>query len=231
MKPNLLVCVLLAASSSVCALANTVSFSGPSLPIIGDPLQYKIFGAQLTQPTMSNPDWVLTIETNYGVTLPGNPDVIPDFTYNQIEYGMGDFLISWNGNDYGIVLAAHDSYTAGDLYSVSGFQTSGDVMGIDSPRPSYPVLIAAGGNLLGSGTVSAAQTGDGTNTALYTVTDEFSAPAGFLSTGNFTIDMSSYVCANGFLTGTGTFVVPEPGTFLLMFPVLLALSLGRRLVQ
>jgi hypothetical protein len=228
MKLKLLVPALLtAASFGTSGFAATISFSGPSLPVIGDPLSFKIFGAQLTQPTLGNSDWVLTIETNYGVTLPGSPNVIPDYTYNQIEYGIGDFLIAWNGNDYGIVLSPHDSYTAGSLYSVSGFQTSGQVMGIDSPRPSYPVLIAAGGTSLGSGSLSAAQTGNGTSAALYTITDDFSAPANFLGTGDFTIDMSSYVCANGFLTGTTSFV-PEPGSFLLILPFLFALPLIRR---
>lgn len=233
MKLNLLVSALLAAASfGVCGHAGTISFSGPSLPIIGDPLSFKIFGAQLTQPTLGNPDWVLTVETNYGVTLPGSPNVIPDYTYNQIEYGIGDFLIAWNGNDYGIVLSPHDSYTAGSLYSVSGFQTSGQVMGIDSPRPSYPVLIAAGGTSLGAGSLSAAQTGNGVSAALYTITDDFSAPADFLSTGNVTVDMSSYVCANGFLTGTENFDgVPEPGTFLLILPILFALPLIRRIAE
>ncbi len=112
MKLKLLMPALLAAASfGTSGFAATISFSGPSLPVIGDPLSFKIFGAQLTQPTLGNSDWVLTIETNYGVTLPGSPNVIPDYTYNQIEYGIGDFLIAWNGNDYGIVLSPHDSYT------------------------------------------------------------------------------------------------------------------------
>jgi hypothetical protein len=213
--------------------ANTISFTGPSDTIIGDPYYYDIFGVQLTQPTGGNPDWVVTIETNYPETIPGSPDVVPLYSYNGTLYGMGDLLFTWNGNDYGIVLTPHNGYAAGDLYEASGFQTSGQVMGIaNSPRPEVPVLLDAGGSLAGNGSLSGAETGNGVTTGLYTLTDDFSAPPGFLSTGEFGIQISSYVCANGYITGTGSFPgepVPEPGTFLLLAPALI--MLGRRLIR
>jgi hypothetical protein len=215
------------------SFANTISFTGPSDTIIGDPYYYDIFGVQLTQPTGSNSDWVATIETNYPETIPGSPDVVPPYVYNGTPYGMGDLLFTWNGNDYGIVLTPHNGYAAGDLYEASGFLTSGQVMGAAaSPRPSVPVLLAPGGSLAGVGFLSGAETGNGVTTGLYTVTDDFSAPAGFLSTGEFGIQVSSYVCANGYITGSGSFPgepVPEPGTFLLLAPALVIV--GRRLMR
>ena len=94
------------------------------------------------------------------------------------------------------------------------------------------VLLDAGGSLAGNGSLSGAETGNGVTTGLYTLTDDFSAPPGFLSTGEFGIQISSYVCANGYITGTGSFPgepVPEPGTFLLLAPALI--MLGRRLIR
>jgi hypothetical protein len=103
-----------------------------------------------------------------------------------------------------------------------------------SPRGAHDVLIDPGGALLGVGFLSGAKTGNGTTSALYTITDEFSAPANFLATGEFGIDVSSYVCANGYIVGTGNNggnppPVPEPGTFLLVAPALLLFR--RRLVR
>jgi len=225
--------LLLLTSLGMASFANTISFTGPSDTIIGDPYYYDIFGVQLTQPTGSNSDWVVTIETNYPETIPGSPDVVPPYSYNGTLYGMGDLLFTWNGNDYGIVLSPHNGYAAGDLYEASGFQTSGQVMGIaNSPRPEVPVLLDAGGSLAGNGSLSGAETGNGVTTGLYTLTDDFSAPPGFLSTGEFGVQVSSYVCANGYITGTGSFPgepVPEPGTFMLLAPALV--MLGRRLMR
>ncbi len=173
--------LLLLTTFGMASFANTISFTGPSDTIIGDPYYYDIFGVQLTQPTGSNSDWVATIETNYPETIPGSPDVVPPYVYNGTPYGMGDLLFTWNGNDYGIVLTPHNGYAAGDLYEASGFLTSGQVMGAAaSPRPSVPVLLAPGGSLAGVGFLSGAETGNGVTTGLYTVTDDFSAPAGFL---------------------------------------------------
>jgi hypothetical protein len=94
-------------------------------------------------------------------------------------------------------------------------------------RSDLDVWLGPNGALLGMGTLSGAQTGDGVNSARFTLTDVFDAPAGFLADGQFSVNMSSYVCSNGFIN---TFAdVPEPGTMGLLGPALLLLGvwLGR----
>lgn len=254
--------VLFAVTTTV-MFGSTVNFVGPSQPkpgstiVIGDPLAYEVFGAQLTQPTGSNPNWVLQIETNYGANISGN--TIPPYLYGDGTgpYSIGDFLIAWNGVDYGVVLSPHvaggavDSYTAGNLYQAPGFVTSGDIMntaGSFSPNPGFNIWISPGGTQVGTGSVTVAKTGTGIDPgvggviqpgdgipseAMYTITAMFSAPAGFLGTGSFSIDFSSYVCGNGVLTSGGNFPppngTPEPGTWLLVTPALLLF--GFRLVR
>jgi hypothetical protein len=237
---------LLLAITAIAASAGTVSFTGPSLPVLGDPLKFNIFGVQLSQPTVSNPNFVLMIETNYGAVISGSN--IPPFLWDVDNklYSIADFLINWNGQNYGLILSPHvagglpyDSYTQGQLIKSPNQQfdlvKSGDVLP-GTPRPLLPVWVAAGGTQVGAGTVTGAQTGDGVATAKYTITAEFSAPAGFLSTGSFSIQASNYVCDNGIIIGTGTFTgsgggdVPEPATLFLFVPAL-ALFAGRAALQ
>jgi hypothetical protein len=225
---------LLIGASAACAFASTITFTGPSAPVIGDPLQFDIFYAKLTQPALPGTPWTLTIGTNYGAAIGGDP-VVPGYQYGNVGvFSIGDFLINWDGSLYGVALTSHDGYQAGDLYQVPGFQTSGSIMGVFSTRPNVAVELGAGGgtpfgsNLpLGTGTLSGASTGfNGSNGPEFTLTDVFSAPAGFLSSGDFTIQMSSYACANGYITGTGNLAggttgsVPEPGGLLLAIPAL-----------
>jgi hypothetical protein len=219
----------------------TINFPPSGQPIIGSPFDYEVYGAQLTQPTTTNPAWILQIETNYPATIIGND--IPPVAYGSPTtfFSIGDFLIIWNGVDYGIVLAPHvkvalppvDGYTAGNLYQASGFQNSGSIMGTSglsaSPNPSFPIWINPGGTQIGTGSVTVATTGDGLSAAKYTITVPFTAPANFLSTGTFQISFSSYSCGNGVLTGGGGFSeVPEPATLFLIGPALLLLGVRRR---
>jgi hypothetical protein len=255
---------LLAAS----AHASTITFSGPENTsgapctpgtegcVIGTLSDYTIFGASLTQPATPTGDWVLTIDTNYPATIPNNSTSIPTATWpaDGAQYSISDFLITWQGNDYGIVLSPHvqasvavdPAYQAGGLYEVPGFRFSQStdlqngqtgVLSTGSPRPSEPVWIDPGGTQLGSGSVLVNTTGgNGTTTgAEYQITVDFTAPSDFLSTGDFSIQMSSFVCANGLLIGSGDFgsgsstqAVPEPRTFLLVLPLLLLAVLARQ---
>ena len=248
--------------------ATTITFIGPDFPnpttanfglpcnpatsfncIIGDPTHFEVFGASITQPTAANPNWVLQLKTNYGppnVTLiPGSPDVVPAYVDAQVggpggpAFFMGDALIFWNGNTYGVVMHPHDGYLAGNMYVVNApnaVQTAGQILGaqgIAAQNPNGAVLLAAGGTLAGAGSFipTTGATGDSVNTAHYTITDQFMAPANFLANGTtFGFDFTSYACANSVVVGTGGFTgggggnIPEPGTVLLCVPALLLLG-------
>lgn len=243
------------------ASAATISFVGPVYPkdqgpgkaegtpcnisdpkcILGEPSVFEVFGAQLTQPMGGSTTWTLTIETNYGPPtshlIPGSPDVVPPYVYAPgfSAFSIGDFLIQSAGVDYAIVLHPHDGYAAGSIYKASGYQTAAQVtMGQFVQNPTHNVELAAGGMLVGTGTLTGAETGDSVNTAHYTLTDTFMAPANFL-TSPFTVDFSSYACANGVLEGSGGGFtggtggdVPEPMTALLVAPILAGAAFLRR---
>jgi hypothetical protein len=221
--------VTLCVTSVVCASADIFtfqdSFSATDGSVAGPFADFALQDVSLTTPSTPGGEWTVTIHTNYGAGLPGPAgDVIPDFG----SYAASDFLICWNGGFYGIVLHSHDGYTAGDLYQAAGFQTTGQVRQDPSsdPAENRDVWLDAGGSLVGTGTVSAAGYGDGVTQALYTVTDMFQAPDGFLSGGDFEIQMSSADCANGYVTGLGSFDgslphVPEPGAVWLFATIVL----------
>ncbi|MBZ5584636.1 MAG: hypothetical protein LAQ30_20970, partial [Acidobacteriia bacterium] len=196
------------------AFASNITFQGPFGPtdasVIGPHEYFDIQDATLTQPSMQGGDWTLTIHTNYGVALPGGPpgNIVPDFRH----FAAADFLISWNGGFYGIVLHGHDGYAEGDLYQASGFQTAQQAIKSPTfPDVSPDVWLAPGGTLLGTGTLSAGLYGDGISQAAFSITDHFQAPAGFLAGGAFTVQTASADCGNGVLSGGGSFPpVPEP---------------------
>jgi hypothetical protein len=236
---------------ALASFASSLTFLGPFGVGLDDNVKgpqkvFDIKDAILTQPTVPGGNWTLQIDTNYGtcglspapdpcVSLPGaNPNnVIPDFQLPgqpQVTYAMSDFLIQQGTNFYGVVLHTHDNpndtdtmgniYTQGGLYQSTGFQDA-------IHFTKNPVLLDAGGTKLGSGTVTAVQNGKptdpgwGTTFPEYTITVSFSAPAGFLSNGPFTISDSSADCGNAFFTGGG---VPEPGTWSFVAPALLLLG-------
>jgi len=51
--------------------------SGQPLCIIGDPAEFLVTDATLTTPEGGNPNWILEIQTNYGVPLSGT--IIPEY--------------------------------------------------------------------------------------------------------------------------------------------------------
>lgn len=248
--------------TTLVAVGGTISFTGPEDVngnpcvagpgcIVGDPKIYEVFSASITMGAVGM--YTLNIQTNYGVTLPGNgANPIPLYNYLQTSaaFGFGDFLIQTpQGDDYAIVLEPHDGYTQGNLYKltqpVNGFLTSQQVLsagGIPNdqiPRPNLPVELAPGGSLVGTGklTVTANAGSNGVSSALYSISDTFSAPADFLAptiAGKYTVFVSSYACANGFLEGTtGGFTggvgggTPEPSSWLMMLSGLVVLGVAR----
>jgi len=213
--------------TAVAAFATTITFPNPNFGIpgdtIGDPLIYDIQDVKLTTQTTPGGPWTLMVDTNYGTPLPGASEVVPSFMDGSLTFFMADVLIQQGNNFYGIVLHSHDGYSAGNLYSSSGFQKA-------TQFTTNPVLLNAGGTLLGTGTETAQQNGSvrtpgyGTTFAEFTVTVTFNAPANFLGSAPFNLDASSATCGNGFLMGA----VPEPGTLALMASALLGLGLVRR---
>jgi len=204
--------------------------------VIGNPLDFNTFSVSLTSPATAADKWHLEILTNYGTTLPGGSAVVPTYAYENKQFGMADFMIQWGSEFYGVVLTAHDGYAAGNLYKASGFQTSGQVMGaqgvINIPRPNLPALLKAGGTLAGAGTIAASAIpgSNGVTQALYKGSVDFAAPINFLGSGTVTIYAASYVCDNGFITGTSSPFptghdippVPEPPTWTLAIPAVAA---------
>jgi hypothetical protein len=265
MSVSLKLPALFAVTALLSFATTSINIPGPTTPagvpclatdptcVKGDPALYAIYGVQLTQNTATN--WTLNIETNYPAKITGNTIPNAQWGVDLQFYSISDFLIHWNGQDYGVVLSPHikagntvDSYVGGNLYQAPNTQFDLVLSGTNntiplapgvipqSPRPDGPVWLAPGGTQLGTGTVTVAQGGNGTPAA-YTITDQFTAPVNFLSAGDFQITASSWVCFNGVIVGGGTGgtaggtggQVPEPGTFLLSLPVLLLFA--RRLRQ
>jgi hypothetical protein len=168
--------------------------------------------------------------------------------------------------DYGIPLSNHlggadgSNYTPGNLYQLGGtlsfqsfvtggqkgFETSAQILagppvglvdlGLSPGTAGFPVWLAPGGTLDGTGTLTIKSNGgNGTTGPEYTVTDTFSAPTGFLPANDpFTVWVTSALCANGTVTGVGPVSgVPEPGTLVMMISglVLLGFAAFRRNVK
>ena len=242
MKLSMFAMALLAGA----AQASTITFIGPEdttgafCPVgcvIGSQIAYTIFDATLTSPTMSDPDWVLTIGTDYQAGILDGATSIPTAIWptDGLQYSIPDFLITSGGQDYGIVLSPHvkastavDSYTTPGLYQAAGFQTSSSILSSGDFRPNVPVWLDSNGKMIGSvDSELVTKTGDdGVHGPLYNITVDFTAPSDFLSSGDFSIEMSSFVCANGLLIGSGGMIVgpqsvPEPSTLLFTAPLLL----------
>jgi len=242
------------------AIGGTITFTGPEDvngnpctpgitpsciigPANGAPI-YEVFSLTITTPTAPGGTWTVSVDTDYGTTIPSNATSIPVYTYLETSdsFGIGDILFAWNGKDYGLVLTPHDGYAAGDLYVANTLQTSAQVLesgtptaipSDEIPRPTLNVLLGAGGSQVGTGkiTVTTNPGANGVNNGTYTITDSFTAPSNFLSSA-FTVYDSSYDCANGYLTGgNGGFTLgaasPEPGSWLLILPGLVLLGVAR----
>jgi hypothetical protein len=259
--------ILLIVAAATAVPATTYVWNGPTTPAgvpcdynlpgcVPGGLPYVVFGIQITTPSGSNPNFVMTIEMNYPVNMQGNTIPPVQWPEDLQLYSTGDVLIHSNNTDYAIVLAPHlkagtlvDSYQAANLYQAPNatpdFVPSGTnttipgAIGIlpNSPRPDFPIWVAPGGTQLGTGSLTIAAGGNGTS-AEWTITDQFSAPLDFLSNGPVDLSFSSWVCANGLIvgpgggaTGGGGSEVPEPAPLFCVataFLVGLAFARSRR---
>jgi hypothetical protein len=229
------------------------NFGTPADHVTGEPLHYAIQDFTLTGPSSGGVVglWTLTIDTNYGTTLPGSPNLIPGFCDNgaayptctgSLSFFMSDFLIQQGSSYYGVVLSKHDNYTPsytdtyvpGDLYSASGFQNSLHY------NPGHPVILSkTGEDLLAAGTLSVAAnpgcygkphtttTNGTTDCAEYKITDTFTVS----STSDFfdptlkdpTQKLSMYVFSADNANG-GLVYTPEPSGLIWLVPGLLLLG-------
>uniref|UniRef100_Q01TC3 Ice-binding protein C-terminal domain-containing protein n=1 Tax=Solibacter usitatus (strain Ellin6076) TaxID=234267 RepID=Q01TC3_SOLUE len=209
-------------------LIQNPTFGQPGDPVFGDPLKYAIQDLSLQGPSSGTGPFTLIVDTNYGVPLPGSPDVIPSF----LEQGfanlqMGDLLIQQNGNFFGVVLSPHDGYLAGDVYQANGFQDS-----VFFNR-GVPVSLNPGGVQVGTGTVAAAPNPgcNGTNCAEFKITETFTLNPGvvLININNpFLVMISSATCANGILLLEENGDTPEPATAWLIGVGVVGILLRRR---
>ena len=269
----LVTCVLCLANIPINLTMTDPNFGKPNDNVFGDPMEYAIQSFDLQGPAGGGVvgTWTLTILTNYGDPNPSDPGYVnpvgvssmPDFcdgggaafsagsnppcADHSNPFFMSDFLIQQGSNNYGIVLSSHhvdytngysDSYVAGNLYDASGFLISQH-----GAIPAGPVILAAGGSKLnsGSGTLSVALNtspgggtcfggphGSGVNAtdcAFYKVTDTFtvsSASNFFNPNAPLTIYASSADCFNAPLVLTVT--TPEPSGLIWLLPALFLLG-------
>jgi hypothetical protein len=214
-----------------------------------------ISSATLVQSAMDPNSWTLTVVTNDPT---GGSDGFSALAFGDalFQYGTDSQLqpIYW-----GLALGSQTvtgSETPGGLYEENLFNgkvqsdypdvylTAGQA-GYSGGRTNEPVWINTANMSLASTSSSLSVTCyDGTSFVavpasacnsqyngydLYTITDTFEAPSGFLSSGVFSFEVASYVCANGLIIANET-PVPEPRWAFLLVPALLLLF-GRRLKQ
>jgi hypothetical protein len=234
--------LLLFTATAVVSFADvfSITLTNPVFPsgaIVGGNAVYGIQDLTLTNTSGSN--WFVKVHTNYGTTLPGVSEVIPDYNDGihlpgQTGDFLGDLLIEQKNVFFGIIFHAHDGFDAGDVYksdSVYGSVGSGwkfwqSIYGLNGPPPV--ALMKGGesevGTFTGVGVAATTQKHgpkdcNGTDCALYEITDTFSISSSFFDPNQaFAIDMSSSLCANGLIT----FHAPEPSSL----PIVLVLLLG-----
>jgi hypothetical protein len=235
------VLLLFTATAAVsCADVFSITLINPVFPggaIAGGNAVYGIQDLTLTNTSGSN--WFVKVHTNYGTTLPGASEVIPDYNdgihlSGQTGDFLGDLLIEQKNVFYGIVFHAHDGFDAGDVYKSdsvynavgSGWRFWQSIYGLSSPPPV--ALMKGGesevGTFTGVGVAATTQKHgpkdcNGTDCALYEITDTFSISSSFFDPSQaFMIDMSSSLCANGLIADDA----PEPSSL----PIVSALLLG-----
>lgn len=120
---------------------------------------------------------------------------------------------------YGIALTNHGSFTAGDLYGITGgvsTETAQTALndGSDYYRRDETVLMTGSGPAASSGTVSVANNGNGTSSAQYVISVTVPTTPGLASlmtNGQIGLLFSSADCGNDVIQGT-VGQAPEPGS-------------------
>jgi hypothetical protein len=183
--------------------------------VIGELASFDIASITFNQVSQSNVS--AAIRFNYGPN--GGDATLQEYQFNGSGpwLRVGDLLFGVNGTyKYGVALVAHDGYTAGNLYSISGTQTSNDALGNPSGYVwgfNVPVRMT-GGIQIGTGTASTVNVGGAeVETAL-----SFTPGADFwndlVSAGVIDVHFASAICANDVIDGQLS--VPEPTTFFLL---------------
>lgn len=236
-------------SQSNCNLSYAAPYS--SCDVIGNEALYDIQAANvsvnngiatvmiyLNSGAVQNVNGQLTLGpfSDAGVTLiPG--DIFfykPTTVYDPSDPNTIQYL------QYGIPLTSHGTFTAGDLYSISGgistetAQTALDYSS-DYYRRDETVLMTGSGTAVSTGSVSVTNNGNGTTGAQYLITVSVPVTSGFLSldpNGQIGLLFSSADCGNDVIQGTvstGIQIqsVPEPGPAVLMLTGVVLLVAGR----
>ena len=199
--------------------------------VIGTNGQFDLQSVTFTN--LSSTNFTVKIDSNYDF---GDATLAP-FSISGITLNVGDLLFNDGTEMWGVALAPHAGFTAGDLYSVNSFLTARTVLGNPQGatyRANDDVWMNNNGDqsIAGTGTSSSINIGgDEVQTTL-----SFTPSAGLiaaLDSGNLDVQFSSATCSNdyvsGHLTGNVTSTVPEPTGFLLLGTGLIALSLIPRM--
>jgi hypothetical protein len=145
---------------------------------------------------------------------------------------------------YGIALTDHGSFTAGDLYDISGgvyTETAQEALqdGSDFYRWDEPVLMTGSGTPDSSGSVTVSQVGNGVTSAEYEISVIVPLTSGLIdlqSNGKIGLLFSSADCGNDVIQGvvdtgystTAIPKVPEPGPGVLILTGIVLLAVGKQ---
>ena len=245
-------------SQYACVLTHSAPYD--TCDVVGNEALYDIQKASVS---FGNGVATVSIYTNTGAVPFGGPLTLGSFNDAGQTLIPGDIFFydpntGYDPNDpnsiqnlqYGIALTDHGSFTAGDLYNISGdIDTETAQMALqdfsDYYRWDETVLMAGTGAPASSGSVTVTNYGDGVHKAEYEITVTVPLTTGLLSllsNGQIGLLFSSADCGNDVIQGvvstgyTGSSTVstaalgpvPEPGPGVLMLTGLALLAIGRQ---
>jgi hypothetical protein len=212
------------------------SFSAPYgvCDVIGDPALYDIQKATVE---IGSAESTVTLYFNYGGGISLQPFM------DGLELHVGD-LFFYAPDDpahylFGIPLASHGSFQAGDLYQVggsAGLLTADQILNNSGYyyRRDQDVWLSGSGTPIATGSpVQVVRYGDGVTSAEYAATVQFPTPTVFLDEvvkqDRVGIDFASAYCGNDVIQGVVE-SAPEPGglTLVLVGTVLIGAAIAAR---